>query len=177
MYLIRQQNIDILDISIVRITQQYLGYIEILEERRMELAADYLVMAALLAEIKSKLLLPAPVSLSDQIEEDPRMELVRRLQAYEHYKNLALLMDQLPRIERDIFSAQVDFNSLLITKPQPDIDLSELIKAMHAVLERQKRLQHHHIFREPLSVRERMNTILQRLQQEKMIEFNTITEL
>ncbi len=174
LYLIRQQNIDILDIPMAIITQQYMQYIELLEERRMELAADYLVMAALLAEIKSKLLLPPVVSLQDQIEEDPRMELVRRLQAYEHFKEVALLMDKLPRFERDVFQVQVNTENVTLTKPQPDISLSALVAIMDSLLQRQQSFTRHHITRERLSVRERMTIILHRLQREKLIEFTQL---
>ncbi len=174
LYLIRQQNIDILDIPMTKITQQYIQYIELLEERRLELAADYLVMAALLAEIKSKLLLPIPVSLSDQIEEDPRMELVRRLQAYEFFKQVALLIDTLPRYERDVFKAHASTSHLIMAKAQPDITLDALIAVMDDLLRRQQCLTHHQISREPLSVRERMTIILQRLEHEKVVEFTQL---
>jgi segregation and condensation protein A len=177
LYLIRQQNIDILDIPMAKITQQYMQYIELLEERRMELAADYLVMAALLVEIKSKLLLPVSVSLSDQIEEDPRMQLVRRLQAYEFFKQTALFIDQLPRYERDVFQVQVSINNIQLTVPQPDITLSALMSVMENLLSRQQCLTHHQIAREPLSVRERMTFILQRLQVEKLVEFTQLLNM
>lgn len=174
LYLIRQQNIDILDIPMTKITQQYMQYIELLEERRLELAADYLVMAALLAEIKSKLLLPITVSLPEQIEEDPRMELVRRLQAYEFFKQMALFMDTLPRYERDVFQVQVRTANLIMTKSQPELTLATLVAVMEDLLQRQQCLTHHQISREPLSVRERMTIILQLLQEEKLIEFTQL---
>lgn len=171
LYLIRQQNIDILDIPMARITQQYMQYIELLEERRMELAADYLVMAALLIEIKSRLLLPPIATQQDQIEDDPRMELVRRLQAYEQFKQMALLIDNLPRFERDVFQAGVSTEHLALIKAQPDVHLSELVTIMEGLFLRQKNLSHHEVTRERLSVRERMVIILNRLQQDKLIEF------
>ncbi len=174
LYLIRQQNIDILDIPIVVITQQYMQYIELLEERRMELAADYLVMAALLAEIKSKLLLPVNSSLQDDIEEDPRMELVRRLQAYEQFKQAAFLIDRLPRFERDVFQVQLNTSHDIIKKVFPDIDLSSLVTAMNGLMQQQQRMSHHQISRELLSVRERMTTILGHLQHERLIEFSRL---
>ena len=174
LYLIRQQNIDILDIPIVIITQQYMKYIELLEERRMELAADYLVMAALLAEIKSKLLLPPSPSLLDDIEEDPRMELVRRLQAYEQFKRAALFIDLLPRYERDVFQVQVCHSHEIMKKDPPNIVLSDLVAAMHGLLQHQQVLTHHQISRELLSVRERMTIILGQLQGEKLIELSRL---
>lgn len=174
LYLIRQQNIDIMDIPMALITQQYMQYIELLETRRIELAADYLVMAALLIEIKSKLLLPKPPSTSDQIEEDPRMELVRRLQAYEYFKQVALLLDQLPRLERDVYPVQVNLNQLVFSKPLPTVTLSALVAAMEAVLKQQSHQTKHQITREPISVRERMAIILNRLQQETSIEFTQL---
>lgn len=174
LYLIRQQNIDILDIPMAIITQQYMQYIELLEERRMELAADYLVMAALLAEIKSRLLLPPTALPQDQIEEDPRMELVRRLQAYEYFKQVALLMDKLPRFERDVFQVQVNTENIAMAKPQPEINLSALVAVIDSLLQRQQSLTRHHITRERLSVRERMTIILHRLQREKLIELTQL---
>ena len=160
LYLIRQQNIDIMDIPMVMITQQYMQYIDLLEERRMELAADYLVMAALLAEIKSRLLLPAP-----------RMELVKRLQAYEQFKRVAMLIDELPRFERDVFQVQVNTDNVVFSKALPDIALSSLVLAMVNFLQRQEHLTHHQITREVLSVRERMSVVLERLGHKKQMEF------
>lgn len=174
LYLIRQQNIDIMDIPMAIITQQYMQYIELLEAHRMELAADYLVMAALLTEIKSKLLLPTPVSLLDQIEEDPRMELVRRLQAYEFFKEMALFIDKLPRFERDVFQVQAKIAHLQLKMQEPDITLAALAAAMENILSRQQCLTHHQVTREPLSVRERMTMILQRLQDEPLINFTQL---
>ena len=171
LYLIRQQNIDIMDIPMVMITQQYMQYIDLLEERRMELAADYLVMAALLAEIKSRLLLPAPSNPQDDIETDPRMELVKRLQAYEQFKRVAMLIDELPRFERDVFQVQVNTDNVVFSKALPDIALSSLVLAMVNFLQRQEHLTHHQITREVLSVRERMSVVLERLGHKKQMEF------
>ena len=175
LYLIRQQNIDILDIPMVRITQQYMQYIDLLEERRMELAADYLVMAALLIEIKSKLLLPASPLVFDEIEADPRMELVRRLQAYEQFKQASLLIDLLPRYERDVFkvNVRVDDDNMM-EKVLPEVALSSLVDVMLSLIQRQKHLTHHQITRERLSVRERMTIILEQLQHQKLIEFSRL---
>jgi segregation and condensation protein A len=172
LYLIRQQNIDILDIPMAMITQQYMQYIELLEERRMELAADYLVMAALLAEIKSRLLLPVSTLLADDIENDPRMELVRRLQAYEQFKLASELIDKLPRFERDVFQVHVRTDVNLLKQVPPDVDLTSLVAAIVALMQRQEHMIHHQITREQLSVRERMMIILQYLQHEKLVEFS-----
>lgn len=174
LYLIRQQNIDILDIPMTMITDQYMQYIELLEERRMELAADYLVMAAVLVEIKSRLLLPASSEVQEDIEHDPRMELVRRLQAYELFKRASLLLDELPRFERDVFQVHIRNENTLPQDVQPEIDLSSLVVAMNNLLNRQQHLVHHQITQDVLSVRERMSAILQYLQHEKMVEFTRL---
>ena len=177
LYLIRQQNIDIMDIPMAIITQQYMQYIDLLEERRMELAADYLVMAALLAEIKSRLLLPVSSKLQDDIEVDPRMELVRRLQAYEQFKQAASFIDKLPRFERDVFQIQVCTDNVILNKAHPDVDFSSLLDAMVNLLQRQEHLTHHQVTREVLSVRERMSEILAQLQQDKLIAFTGLLNL
>ena len=177
LYLIRQQNIDILDIPIAMITNQYMQYIDLLEERRLELAADYLVMAALLAEIKSTLLLPKPPLIDDAIEEDPRMVLVRRLQTYERFKQVAIDMDTLPRYERDVFQVQVSVANLPLMTAPPVVSLSALVTVMSNLLQHQQHMAHHHITREVFSVRERMTLILHRLQDKKMIEFNGLIDL
>lgn len=174
LYLIRQQNINILDIPMALITQQYMQYIALLEECRLELAADYLVMAALLAEIKSKLLLPVSASPTDEIEEDPRMELVRRLQAYEQLKQAALLIDLLPRLERDVFQVGLATDNEMMVKAHPEVELSMLTAAMVNLMKREHQFGHHQISRERLSVQERMVTILNRLQQEKLITFSSL---
>jgi len=174
LYLIRQQNIDIMDIPMAMITDQYMQYIDLLEERRMELAADYLVMAAVLTEIKSKLLLPVHASASDEIEADPRMELVRRLQVYEQIKAAALYIDALPRYERDVFSVQSYDDNTSVNKVLPDIDLSSLVMVMVNVIKRQGHFIHHQITRELYSVGERMTLILQHLEREKLVEFTRL---
>lgn len=176
LYLIRQQNIDILNIPMLIITRQYMQYIELMETRRMELAADYLVMAALLIEIKSKMLLPVSVFAQDDIEEDPRMQLVRRLQIYEQFKQAAILVDGLTRSERDVFQVKVFTDSTLV-KAEPDIGIESLVEVMGRLLQQQRHLIHHQITREALSVRERMSDILARLQHEAIIEFRTILTL
>lgn len=174
LYLIRQHNIDILDIPMTLITNQYMHYIHILEYHRMELAADYLVMAALLAEIKSRMLLPPKEKLEEGLEEDPRMELVRRLQAYEEIKKASEQLDQLPRVERDVFLVQIQASSIVLHTVHPDIALSSLVDVMQRLLLRQQRTQHHQISREVMSVRERMTSVLQALKQDKLIEFTKL---
>lgn len=179
LYLIRKQNIDILNIPMTSITQQYLQYIQLMEARRMELAADYLLMAAMLAEIKSRMLLPVAPTTDEEEEEDPRMALVRRLQAYEQMKQAAALLDDLPRQERDHVIVHIMPNELETIKVHPDVELIDLIKAMSSLLEKEEQLTHHQIAREVLSVRERMNAVLMQLQHHKVLEFSslyTVTE-
>lgn len=173
LYLIRRQNIDILDIPIFHITQQYMQYIHLMEEHRLELAAEYLLMAAMLAEIKSRLLLP-PTSSQEELEEDPRLELVRKLQAYEQFKNAAMQIDNLPRCNRDVFRFSIRCENLRPTIIHPDVELSLLSEAMRELIKRQSHLTHHQITREPLSVRERMATVLERLHREKALTFTQL---
>jgi segregation and condensation protein A len=162
LYLIRRQNLDIVNIPIAQITHQYISYIQMMNQLNMELAAEYLVMAALLAEIKSRMLLPRQVE-GEEEEDDPRATLIRRLQEYECIKNAAEDLDRLPRIERDVFPCDVDSSDLTIEKKLPDVQLEELLLAFREVLKRVEHLSHHHITKEPLSVRERMSTILENL--------------
>ncbi len=159
LYLIKRQNLDILDIPIARITDQYMEYVELMKEVRLELAGEYLVMAAMLAEIKSRLLLPRPAGESDD-EEDPRAELVRRLQEYERYKQAAEDLDALPRMGRDLFHAVVQFPHRNTERPQPEVSLEEILHAFAEVLRRADMYSHHHVQREQLSVRERMSQVL-----------------
>lgn len=168
LYLIKKQNIDILDIPIAHITKQYMHYIQLMEYHRLELAADYLVMAAMLAEIKSRLLLPVHQE-SEEEEEDPRMTLVRRLQAYEQMKQAALLLDELPRCERDMFRVALVVPQLEQVKVFPDVELQQLPELMRQLIERQGHTVNHQVTRELLSVRERMAMVLERLQQQKMV--------
>jgi len=162
LYLIRRQNLDILNIPIAQITKQYLAYIDMMENLRLELAAEYLVMAALLAEIKSRMLLPRQPE-SEEEEEDPRAFLIRKLQEYEAIKKVAEEIDQLPRNERDTFEASVDTATVNVRQVLPDVQLKELLLAFQDVLKRVEQLSHHHITKEPLSVRERMAAILEKL--------------
>jgi len=162
LYLIRRQNLDILNIPIAQITKQYLAYIDMMENLRLELAAEYLVMAALLAEIKSRMLLPRQPE-SEEEEEDPRAFLIRKLQEYEAIKKVAEEIDQLPRNERDTFEVSVDTATVNVRQVLPDVQLKELLLAFQDVLKRVEQLSHHHITKEPLSVRERMAAILEKL--------------
>ena len=161
LYLIRRQNLNILDIPILKITQQYMEYIELMRDLRLELAAEYLVMAAMLAEIKSRLLLPRPVL--ENAETDPRMDLVRRLQEYERFKSAAESIDGMPRVGREIFLAQARPEKVdrIVELPVPH--LRELIEAFRDAMHRAELFVHHHVAREPLSVRERMSRILARV--------------
>lgn len=160
LYLIRRQNLDVLDIPVAEITRQYMAYLELMRELSLELAAEYLVMAALLAEIKSRLLLPRPPAPLAE-EADPRAELVRRLLEYERVKAAAQALDALPRLERDHFVAQVA--STPPSRPPAQVELTELITAMQEVLARAALYTRHQIQREPLSVRARMSLLLELL--------------
>jgi len=162
LYLIRRQNIDILDIPIAEITKQYVQYIEMMSEMQLELAGEYLLMAAMLAEIKSRMLLPRPEAEDDD-EEDPRAELVRRLQEYERFKQAAQEIADLPRLERDVFVAHADAPERKITQKLPDVTMKELLLAFHDVLRRADMFSNLHMTREPLSVRQRMSEILSRI--------------
>jgi len=162
LYLIRRQNIDVLDIPIAEITLQYVEYIELMKEMQLELAGEYLLMAAMLAEIKSRMLLPRPVPEDDE-EDDPRAELVRRLQEYERFKKAAEDLSDLPRLERDVFVANVDAPERKIVDDLPDITLKELLLAFHGVLKRAEMFTNLHLQRELLSVRQRMSEILSRV--------------
>lgn len=162
LYLIRKQNLNILDIPVLKITQQYMQYIGLMRELRLELAAEYLVMAALLAEIKSRILLPrAPVE--EEEPGDPRMELVRRLQEYERFKTAAENLDALPRMGRDLHPAGAKPEAIPVDAPLPQPTLRELMLAFRDVLLRAELFTHHTVAREPLSVRERMTHILERV--------------
>ena len=162
LYLIRRQNIDILDIPIAEITKQYVQYIEMMQELQLELAGEYLVMAAMLAEIKSRMLLPRPESVDDD-EDDPRAELVRRLQEYERFQKAAQEIGDLPRLERDTFVAHVDAPERKIVTTLPNITMKELLLAFHDVLKRAQMFTNLHMQRERLSVRQRMSDILSRI--------------
>ena len=162
LYLIRRQNLDILDIPIAEITRQYVQYIELMKELQLELAGEYLLMAAMLAEIKSRMLLPRPQAEEEE-EEDPRAELVRRLQEYERFKKAAEELGALPRLERDVFVASVEAPERKVVAQLPDVTLKELLIAFHDVLKRAEMFSKLHLRREPLSVRQRMSEILLRV--------------
>jgi len=162
LYLIRKQNLDILDIPIAEVTRQYLGYIELMQTMKLELAAEYLLMAAMLAEIKSRMLLPRPLE-EEGDEQDPRAELVRRLQEYERYRAAAENLDRLPRVGREVHLTIIDGSNLSPRKVQPNTSMFELLDAFREVLKRAELYQRHHVLREPLSVRERMTRVLDRI--------------
>ena len=169
LYLIKRQNLDILDIPIADITRQYMEYIQLMSDMQLELAAEYLVMASMLAEIKSRMLLPRPVN--DDDEDDPRAELIRRLQEYEQFKQAAEDMDQLPRQERDIFPTQAELPQLEKKFPLPQVTLQDLLMAFRDVVNRAEQFASHHVEREPLSVRERMSIVLGKLKSDDYTEF------
>ncbi|MEM8984129.1 MAG: ScpA family protein [Pseudomonadota bacterium] len=176
LYLIRRQNLDILDIPIAEITRQYVEYIELMKEMQLELAGEYLVMAAMLAEIKSRMLLPRPVS-EDGDEEDPRAELIRRLQEYERYKKAAEDLDALPRMERDTFPATAEPPPREVVVKLPDITLKELLVAFKEVVERAELYSSHHVTREPLSVRQRMTEILSSIDGNQFATFGQLFDV
>ncbi len=159
LYLIRRQNLDILDIRVAEVTHQYMQYIDLMHALQLELAAEYLLMAALLAEIKSRMLLPKPVYAEEE-EVDPRMQLIRRLQEYEQFKTAAEDLSELPRLERDIHLSAVEPPEIVRSRPAPDVDLKEVLMALSEVLHRVDMYQHHAVHMEPLSVRERMSAVL-----------------
>lgn len=172
LYLIKKQNLDILNIPIARVTQQYMEYVEVMKNNSLELAGEYLVMAALLAEIKSRMLLPRVSDLSNE-EEDPRAELVRRLQEYERFKQAASTLDELPRLGRDIFWVDVFLKEDTRIRPQPKVALPELILALKEVLKRSALNAKHQIHLEPLSIRERMTRIMSSLQEKDFATFSS----
>jgi segregation and condensation protein A len=163
LYLIRRQNIDILDIPVAEITKQYVQYIELMSDMQLELAGEYLVMAAMLAEIKSRMLLPRPAPEEEEDEEDPRAELIRRLQEYERFKKAAQDISDLPRLERDVFVATAEAPERKVVTKMPDVTMKELLLAFHDVLKRAEMFSNLHLQREPLSVRQRMSEILTRI--------------
>lgn len=194
LYLIKRQNLNILDIPIAQVTKQYMGYVDLMMsavtaedaephpratdvvpkpsgEVRFELVAEYLLMAAILVEIKSRMLLPRPPS--DNEEADPRAELVRRLQEYERFKTAAAALDDLPRVGREVFELKVVAPGNRFAKPEPHVELPELLFALKDVLARAAMFSHHHVKLEPLSVRERMTLILSAVRQEGFTEFTT----
>ena len=176
LYLIKRQNLDILDIPIASITDQYMEYVDLMKGLKLELAAEYLVMAAMLAEIKSRMLLPRPSEEGDD-EEDPRAELIRRLQEYERFKQAAQDLDGLPRLDRDVFAGQAEFPSGHIRRIPPEVDLRELLIALRAVLARADLFTSHRVEKESLSLRERMSLVLGRLQGGGFVGFASLFDV
>jgi segregation and condensation protein A len=173
LYLIKRQNLDILDIPIAEITRQYMEYVDLMKDLRLELAAEYLVMAAMLAEIKSRMLLPRPDPEAEE-EGDPRAELVRRLQEYERYKKAAEDLDELPRLGRDVFPTEAETPFVQVVKLQPKVRVEDLVMALADVFRRARMYAHHHVLAEPLSVRERMSAVLAALDKDKYTEFTSL---
>ncbi|MGH8218482.1 MAG: segregation and condensation protein A [Steroidobacteraceae bacterium] len=173
LYLIRRHNLDVLDIPIAEITRQYMQYIELMHDLQFELAGEYMVMAATLAEIKSRMLLPRAHPDGENGEEDPRAELVRRLQEYERYKQAAESLDRLPRLERDVWTASAELKDRKVVRPLPQITLQEMLAVFKEVVVRAELFAHHRVERERLSVRARMSDILSalELEQESFVEF------
>jgi segregation and condensation protein A len=174
LYLIRRQNLDIVDIPIAEITRQYLQYIDVMTEMQLELAGEYLLMAATLAEIKSRMLLPRPQGEGGPEEEDPRAELVRRLQEYERFKQAAMDIETLPRVDRDTFPASAELTERRVVRLLPDVTLKEMLVALKDVMSRADMFAHHHISRERLSVRQRMSDVLGALKTQAFVEFTQL---
>lgn len=170
LYLIKRQNLDILNIDVSRITEQYMEYVELMKSMHLELAAEYLVMAAMLAEIKSRTLLPRREN-AEEDESDPRAELIRRLQEYERFKQAAEDIDLMPRMERDLFAASGQVPEFESVKPLPDVTLRELLVSLALVLKRAEMFESHQVQMEKLSTRERMSHILARLQGQQFVPF------
>ena len=170
LYMIRRQNLDILDIPIADITRQYMEYIQLMQELDLELAGEYLLMAAMLAEIKSRMLLPRSAEAGDE-EEDPRAELVRRLQEYERYKQAAEDIDRLPRLERDVYPAVAELAHRQVVRILPEVALQEMLVAFKDVVQRATMFAHLHVARETLSVRQRMSDVLALLEGVGLVEF------
>lgn len=172
LYLIKRQNIDILNIPVAEITRQYMEYIKMMESIQFELAAEYLLMAAMLTEIKSRMLLPRATEIED--EEDPRSELIRRLQEYEQFKQAAENIDDLARLERDNYLTHFELPDLQQECAPPDIHLQDLILAFQDVVNRAEQFASHHVEKEPLSVRERMSMVLEKINADSYIQFKEL---
>ncbi len=172
LYLIKRQNIDILEIPLEETTRQYMQYIDMMQNLKIELAAEYLLMAAMLAEIKSRMLLPRPAESED--EDDPRAELIRRLQEYERFKDAAQNIDELPRVNRDIYLTDVELPEVHQDKPLPEVDLRDVLFAFKDAMARAEMYSHHHIQREALSVRERMSNVLSRISADGFTDYTSL---
>lgn len=173
LYLIKRQNLDIVNIPIAQITEQYMRYIDLMDDLQLDLAGEYLLMAAMLAEIKSRMLLPRPIE-DEEDEDDPRAELVKSLQEYERYKQAAEDIDALPRYERDIFGTIAEFPDRKSTQQEPDVSMDALLRVFAEVLIRADMYTHHKIQREALSVRERMTLVLDKINADDFIDFKTL---
>ena len=170
LYLIRRQNLDILEVDVSKITEQYMHYVDLMDAMQFELAAEYLLMAAMLAEIKSRMLLPRSTGIEDD-EEDPRAQLIRRLQEYERFKKVAEDIEEMPRLERDTWVGSANPPDINRTRPDPDVDMRELLLALGDVLRRADMYESHHIQREALSTRERMSDVLEKLSGQQFVPF------
>ncbi len=175
LYMIKRQNLDILEINVAEITRQYMGYIDMMKAMQFELAAEYLLMAAMLAEIKSRMLLPRQVVEED--EEDPRAELIRRLQEYERFKQAAEDIEALPRLGRDVFLAKAKEPDRSMARPQPDVAMQELLLALSDVLNRAEMFESHKVQLERLSTRERMSQVLSSLVGKQFVPFVSLFRL
>lgn len=174
LYLIKRQNLDILEINVSQITEQYMQYVNMMNAMQFELASEYLLMAAMLAEIKSRMLLPRSSEELDE-EEDPRAQLIRRLQEYERFKQAAENLDELPRVGREVHLSEVEPPPLEKTRPEPEVDLRELVMVLGEVLRRADLFESHQVEREKLSTRERMSEVLARLKgQQGFMPFVTL---
>ena len=175
LYLIKRQNIDILNIPIAVITRQYMEYIQLMGELELELAAEYLVMASMLAEIKSRMLLPRPIESVD--EDDPRAELIRRLQEYEQFKKAAEDLDAIDRLERDIHLTDIKIPQIEIKMPLPEVQIKDLLIAFRDLVNRAEQFASHHLEREPLSVRDRMVIVLNKISADRFTSFEDFFEV
>ena len=173
LYLIRRHNLDIINIDVAKITYQYIAYIELMESSQFELAGEYLVMAATLAEIKSRSLLPRTQALDDD-EEDPRVRLIKQLQEYERFKYASEKVAELPRMGRDNFSIRMDLPDVKQVRPKPNVQMAELLAAYTDVLKRCDMYEHHIISRERLSTRERMSSLMAQLQEHQFMSFESL---
>jgi segregation and condensation protein A len=174
LYLIRKQKFDIVNLPVYQVTQQYMQYVELMKDLKLELAAEYLLMAAILAEVKSRMLLPKRAS-DEEDEDDPRAELIRRLKEYELIKQAAQELDNIPRSERDLFAAKADTSdSVAPIRILPKVSMQELVLSFQTVMQRAKTFEHHHIEKESLSTRERMSLILQQLSADDFTGFDQL---
>ncbi len=174
LYLIRKQKFDIVNLPILQITRQYMEYVDLMKDLKLELAAEYLLMAAILAEVKSRLLLPKRQD-AEEDEDDPRAELIRRLREYEAIKSAAQEIDSLPRQERDLFNASAAAgNEVEPIKIQPDVTLQELVLSFQSAMKKAQAFEHHQIARESLSTRERMSLILEKLSNDSFTGFEQL---